>query len=277
MFKLYKGKISDIIKDEIAQAFGFGTKKERIDHNLGQYRINEVNNINYIIAQRNILISKLNTQLANYDRILNPLKEFETLYKKIEELSEQEIIKNGSAVSFTLKRKNGSIYANGNYATLRDAIKLEKNADEAIFLYDSLEKMRNKAKTLLIEKIINNNGTIYSRLGEIYIPEICTNFQRLKQLVSLGLICNSSGNPYIFSINNFNDATLLRDSIRKDMNSLEYNRNAIYYNLNSLKSASASDESTLNLIEKSKELIRKSPEYIAASLSDEYLKGKKNR
>ncbi len=271
MFKLYKGKLGDLLKDKVTESFGFGTKKERMDQKLSEYRIQEINNINYVIAQRSILISQLNAQLSNYDRILNPMNEFLNLCIEIEDLAEKEITKDTSAVPFALKKRDGTTFATSNYSILREAIKMEKNVSEMQFLFNELNNMKAKNVNILVNKLDKGNGNTVTGLGKISNYHIYNDFQRLKQLMAMGLICYANGSPFVFPINDYRDALIIKNTLIGEINTLKNQRNVVEYNLNALKNASAADQNTLDLIEAAKKIVQTSPEYVAAKTSADYL------
>ncbi len=272
MFKLYKGKVSNLLKDKIAVSFGFGTEKERLDYKIENYQRDDIYNINHIMAERNIVISELNSVLNSYDRVLNPMNEYLNLYKEIEETALEEITKNGSNVIFTLYKSDGTIFAKGSYSVLKETIKLEKNIDEVLFMVNELENLKEQNVPTLIDNLINNKGSFSTSKGEVSNYEIYQKFMRLEQLIEMNQISKSDGTPYAFAINNFNDAKLVKKSIEQERSSLELQKNRIKIQLNELNSRTAADQSTLDTIEASKKIIMASPQYMAAKASDEYIK-----
>ena len=273
-FKLHRGSIVDILKDKVTTSFGFGTKKERMDYNLEHYELRTINNVNEIMAQRNMVISHLNAQITAFDQILKPMDEYLSLFKKIEDYSLEEITKPNSKVILVLYNLDGSIFASGNYYSLNSTIKVEKDPNNAVNLTQQLMKKKEMKRSLLIEKLIVGRGVINLGKDAISNSDIYTNF-RLMQNLAANYLLNPQRQPYNFAIMNFGDASILKSRIEQDRNNLFLNRNNINLQLQALNSATAADKHTLDLIEASKKLITTSPEYVAVKASDEYLKGKK--
>ncbi len=277
MYKLEKGKLSTRIKDNIALTFGFGTKKERMDEQVNNYEKDKINSLNHIMAERNLLISKVNAQIFAIDKILKPLEEYLNLYKKIEDLIEEEITKPSSLIPFALYKPDNSLIATGNYTTLTKVISIRENNAYAVFLVSELEKSKEQKKSNLINAFIQGHGKIYIKNQLLDNSEIYLSFKKMQQLLSSGSICNLNGIPINYQIFTFNDATNLKNLLIDTKNDLSIKKNLLETTLTNLNNAKEANESTLNIIEATKKIITTSPEYVDASLSDTYLKEYKKR
>lgn len=263
-FNLNRKRSFQIIKDKISTELGFGTEKERLDDEIRQYNSSDIRNLNKLIADRQILISSMQTRVNEIQKILSSYERFLKYYEIIHNLAENEIIKPLSPLKFKLLTPDGKILAVSNYRGLESVATSKKHADIVVFLRGQLETIQHRYSQVLASKIIETKGK--NLVEGLEGREIYHNFLLLQQMVVNGELKNISA-----QINSYEEMQEIRKAIIEMKGKLELSHNELLFRLNTLQEQTRRNQVDLHMIEAAKEAMRWSEQYIRAKASHDYL------
>ena len=263
-FNLDKKRSFQIIKDKISTELGFGTQKERLNTTINHYKSNDIRSINKLIADRQILISSMQTRVNEIKNILSNYEKYLKYYDTIRELSKKEIIKPMSPLEIKLLKPNGEILAVSNYRGLESIITSKKYADIVAYLRGQLEIILNQYSHVLASKIIESKGENIDKRLEW--EEIYRNF-----LLSKQMLVNGELKSINIKINSYEEMQETKRIIIEKKGELELIYNEILFKMNILKEQTRKNQVDLYMIEASKEAMRSSEQYTQAKASHDYL------
>lgn len=277
MFKLFKGPIGDIIADKARVSFGFDTKKEAMDKAISKYQREDADAAKQSIAKRNIVISSLKQKKHYYDQILQRYNHFLELYNKIHDIATEEIKKGDSEVEMSLKDRNGTVIAVGNFAALSSVIMLPQFSTDIVFYSGALQQMATEYIDVLIDAIESGRGNAEVNGKQIKLSELYDSYLMAYQFVQDGYVTDLHKQSFYPQNSGSRMLAIVKDFIYQYKGMASSMANNFSLSISKLENAQHDDERTLQIIEEAKQLIITSEEYVRASASDEYLKefGKK--
>lgn len=259
-----------LIKDLLTTSLGLGTKKERIDVKLEQFHKQEVNELNYSIAKRNVVIQSLKSKIHYFENIFKMNKRIVDLCNAILDQAKEEITKADSQIYFNIYNEDNSILATGNVAVLKETLRLKKIQNPAFYI----KQIENSIDTMvykLIEKVICNKGYIIINNVRIDLRDIYNNYLKLEQLMNLGTIVDIQNKIININKSGLNLILDLREICLKNVHSTDLVLHKLRLSEEMLNNQSLQEKYLLEEIENAKRLIVATEEYMEAKASDDYL------
>jgi len=271
-FKLNRKVSSQIVKDQFTSWLGFGTKKERIDSQLDNYKRIEQNNLQYLISEKNVLLAKINARINYLKQFMDNYEVIIGSYNKIISLAEEEVKKGDSFFEISLLNLDGTLFAKGNYYVLKDIIKHYATIDNAAFLAKQLEDKLYEQVINCATVLINGKGVAMANGQVIKNYDIFSYYNRSNSLIEEKVLKNMDN--YVFSSNSngfqlFEEAKDFAVTYKLKYELVLNKLNIQKLKLNNIKQI---DERALEEIELAKNLILNSQEYALLKASDEYIK-----
>lgn len=264
-----------IFEDKIRKCLGLDTKKEELDHEIGLYREQEVNAINYSMAKRNIDISYLEEQLRQIERVINDNQFFIDAYETIKSLAKEKIKLGDSLIVADIKDKNGNLLARGNLATLesyQNSLSRTVSFDILKVYIEELGRAAEKMWYVYADLIISGKGLF--RLGGTVNDDcydIFTQYRLVVLKMQAGNLWNENREPVQLQGRGMDLISLIYDYAMGVNGVLVGVRQQIQISLDKLNSAQALDKYDLSVIEDTKKVLKSSPEYFRANASHELL------
>lgn len=264
-----------IFEDSFRRTFGFPTKKESLDHQIDNYRINELNSLNHTIASRNIDISYIEEQIRQIEKVISDNQIFIDNYELIKSNSIEKIKLGNSRLTRNIFDSKGNILASGNYSTLESY---------------KASLIRRGASINQINEYVNALGNALESMWQEYANEIIIGEGFFKGGNSDADECYPIYSAYLSSLNRMNAGTLwdekrISNKVRginitliiktytiaiKANGILNLLLQGLQNSLEILKSTQASDEYKKSVIEQTKKMLTTTSEYFGAKKSAEY-------
>lgn len=257
-----------IFKDNLSKYFGFGTKKEMIDLHLESNYKSEINELNYLIAQRNVTLGTLRSLIHTYEKILNSNKKILDLCNAIFDEVEEEIKNEYSRIKINLCDRNNKILMSENLSTLKNAVMLLQMQDLTFYI-KQLEILPLIYQVL--DNIITNKGfyVIDDNLEDF--REIYFKYLQINQLMKSESILDIKGSPILLEETGLNMLLSLFTICKKYAYDLEIFLQKFYISEKKLCSLNEKDKFLLQEIENAKNIIHTSKVYVQAQASHNYL------
>lgn len=266
-----------IFNDKLRQAFGFQTSKEDLDQKIDNYKKHIVNDTEYSIATRKILISSVEERIRQIAIIIQNNQSMIDLYNKIKDKSIEKIEEPNNAIKVSLIDADGNIIMYANYKTLKDYLEslIKKGiSGKTIAIYNKqLGEALTKMWMFYADIIIRGKGTV--DVDGQYIEnnyEIYADYVKITGLMNEHTLKDENRKAIVLDLLGINLIKELYEQCEKANNQLYLLLNILENNLEQLKHDQNDDEYTLKIIEETKQILRSSNEYFQAKASYDYLK-----
>ncbi len=265
-----------IFEDKIRKSLGLGTKKESLDNKIQNYELAKENEIKYIMAQKQQIISKILERIRQIELIVEDNQFFINAYELIKNKAIEKIKQRDSIIENNWINKNGKEMFRANYKEMNDYLNslLKKRIDinDITFFNKELADFLNEAWILYANAIILGKGTLKvdgKEIDDCY--EIYVTYVNSLNAIKAGKLKNPSGKAVSLSETKIELIVKAKNFSENVNNSLSLLLSQLEYNLSMLKSDQENNEYTLKTINETRKLMESSEEYVKAKASHDYL------
>lgn len=257
-----------LIRDSISKSLGLGTKKDRIEARLSNYRVSDVNRVQHEIALRNEVLGKIKMKIRDYERIKESNEKVLKLCESIFTQAEQEVLKKGSEVQVTLYTKNNEVYLTNNIAILREIIIQYNSFEKAMFYSEQLEQKVELTIYVFIELALANKG-MYN--GKVDARGLYSDYTAVEHLIALDELVDLNGKPLKPRGQGISLLMTLKEICEKNLGEVRLLLQKLYREERNLNNQNLEGEYLLQTIENAKQVVRTSEEYAEAQASHDYI------
>lgn len=264
-----------LFKETIRKQFGFPSKRESLDHQIENYRINEAIALDEAMALRQESISYLEEQIRQLEQVINDNQLFIDTYESIKRIAIEKVKMGSSAITAQIVDNKGNSVIKANYATIENYfIPIQKSGNiELIKTYTEQKgEILEKMWQAYAFKVIQGKGLFPGGDSDFYeAMDIYSLYQKALININSGRLKNAQREAVNVSRSNISLIIAAHEFSQHTNSILILALQKLQNALRDVQNEQANDQYTRNTIKEMQTMLKSTLEYFHAKRDEEIL------